>query len=88
MADFEKFSKSERSARTEMETAAKSGTEKKDFQKELYERTGDEKFAKTYKTRGRLYDNIHLSLRTMDIIIVVTCVLIVAAIVVGVLIGQ
>lgn len=88
MADFDRFSKSERSARTEMETAAKSGTEKKDFQKELYERTGDEKFAKTYKTRGRLYDNIHLSLRTMDIIIVVTCVLIVAAIVVGVLIGQ
>ena len=88
MADFEKFSKSERSARTEMETAAKSGTEKKDFQKELYERTGDEKFAKTYKTRGRLYDSIHVSLRTMDIIIVVTCVLIVAAIVVGVLIGQ
>ena len=88
MADFEKFSKSERSARTEMETAAKSGTEKKDFQKALYERTGDEKFAKTYKTRGRLYDNIHFSLRTMDIIIVVTCVLIVAAIVVGVLIGQ
>lgn len=88
MADFEKLSKSERSARTEMETAAKSGMEKKDFQKELYERTGDEKFAKTYKTRGRLYDNIHLSLRTMDIIIVVTCVLIVAAIVVGVLIGQ
>lgn len=88
MADFDRFSKSERSARTEMETAAKSGTEKKDFQKELYERTGDEKFAKTYKTRGRLYDNIHLSLRTMDIIIVVTCVLIVVAIVVGVLIGQ
>ena len=88
MADFEKLSKSERSARTEMETAAKSGTEKKDFQKALYERTGDEKFAKTYKTRGRLYDNIHFSLRTMDIIIVVTCVLIVAAIVVGVLIGQ
>ena len=88
MADFDRFSKSERSARTEMETAAKSGTKKKDFQKELYERTGDEKFAKTYKTRGRLYDNIHLSLRTMDIIIVVTCVLIVAAIVVGVLIGQ
>lgn len=88
MADFDRFSKSERSARTEMETAAKSGTEKKDFQKELYERTGDEKFAKTYKTRGRLYDNIHLSLRTMDIIIVGTCVLIVAAIVVGVLIGQ
>ena len=88
MADFEKLSKSERNARTEMETAAKSGTEKQDFQKELYERTGDEKFAKTYKTRGRLYDSIHLSLRTMDIIIVVTCVLIVAAIVVGVLIGQ
>ena len=87
MADLEKLSKSERSARSEMEAAAKSGTEKPDFQKELYARTGDEKFAKTYKTRGRLYDRIHVSLRTMDIIIIVTCILIVAAIVVGVLIG-
>ncbi len=79
---------SERSSRSEMEQAAKPGEEKRDFQKELYERTGDEKFAKTYKTRGRIYDGIHLSLRTMDIIIIVTCILIVAAIVVGIIIGQ
>ena len=77
-----------RTARAEMEAAAKHGQPQEDYQEKLRLQTGDAKFAKTYRVRGRLYDKIHLSLRTIDIIIVVTCILIVAAIIVGISIGQ
>lgn len=77
-----------RKARAEMEAAAKHGEKQEDFQEKLELRTGDAKFAKQYRLRGRLYDKINFSLRTMDIIIIVTSILIVAAIVVGILIGQ
>ena len=76
-----------RDARNEMEEAAKLGQTKEDFQKKLLERTGDEKYAKTYRGRGRLYDKINVSVKTMDIIIYVVAALIVAAIIVGVMIG-
>ena len=77
-----------RTARAEMEAAAKHGQQQEDYQEKLRLQTGDAKFAKTYRVRGRLYDKITLSLRTIDIIIVVTCILIVAAIIVGIAIGQ
>ena len=80
--------KTGRTERAEMEQAAKHGIPEENFQEKLRLRTGDEKFAKQYKVRGRLYDKINLSLRTMDVIIIVTSILIVAAIVVGILIGQ
>ena len=73
--------------RAEMEEAAKHGQDEVDFQEKLRMRTGDEKFAKTYRVRGRLYDKIKVSLRTMDIIIYVIVALIVLALVVGIAIG-
>lgn len=57
------------------------------FQEQLQERTGDEKFARTYRNRGRLYDKIKVSLRTMDIIIYVVAALLVLAIIIGIIIG-
>lgn len=59
-----------------------------DFEEKLRLRTGDEKFARTYRNRGRLYDKIHVSLRTMDIIIYVVVALIVIALIVGIAIGN
>ena len=85
------FNRESRSAaQSEMEQAAQRGTTQTqaDFQEKLLLHTGDEKFAKTYRNRGRLYDKIPFSLRTMDIIIYVTVALIVIAIVVGIIIGQ
>ena len=79
---------SERRARSEMEEAAKLGQNKDDFQQQLQERTGDEKFARTYRTRGKLYDKIHVSLHTMDILIYVIAALIVIALIVGIAIGN
>lgn len=76
-----------REARIEMEEAAKHGQTKEDFQEKLLLKTGDEKYAKTYRNRGRLYDKINVSLKTMDIIIYTVAVLIVVAIVVGIVIG-
>ena len=76
-----------RDARNEMEEAAKHGQTKEDFQQKLLEETGDEKFAKTYRNRGRLYDKINVSLKTMDIIIYTVAALLVAAIIVGIIIG-
>ena len=76
-----------RDARNEMEEAAKHGQSKEDFQQKLLEETGDEKFAKTYRNRGRLYDKINVSLKTMDIIIYTVAALLVAAIIVGIIIG-
>ena len=76
-----------RDARNEMEEAARHGQTKEDFQQKLLEETGDEKFAKTYRNRGRLYDKINVSLKTMDIIIYTVAALLVAAIIVGIIIG-
>ena len=77
-------------AQSEMEEAARRGTTQTqtDFQEKLRLRTGDEKFAKTYRNRGRLYDKIPFSLRTMDVIIYVTAALIVILLIVGIIIGQ
>ena len=88
MALFKRNSSS--AAQSEMEQAALRGTTQTqaDFQEKLRLQTGDAKFAKTYRNRGRLYDKIPFSLRTMDIIIYVTVALIVIAIVVGIIIGQ
>ena len=79
-----------RDAQSEMEEAARRGTTQTqaDFQEKLRLQTGDEKFAKTYRNRGRLYDKIPFSLRTMDIIIYVIVALIVVLLIVGIIIGQ
>ena len=81
--------RSDRRARTEMESAAKEAqpSSKAAFQKKLLEETGDEKFARTYRSRGRLYDKIKVSLRTMDIIIGVVAALLVITIIIGILLG-
>ena len=71
-----------------MEEAAKHGQNEIDFQEKLRLQTGDAKFAKTYRMRGRLYDKLNVSLRTMDIIIYVVVALIVIALVVGIVIGN
>lgn len=73
--------------RNEMESAA-DRVKKADFQKKLLEETGDEKFARTYRNRGKLYDKIKIPLKTMDIIIYVIVALIVVALIVGVAIGN
>ena len=88
MAFWNHSASDERRARTEMEDAAKHGQNETDFQEKLLKQTGDEKFAKTYRTRGKLYDKIHVSLHTMDIIIYVVVALIVIALIVGVAIGN
>lgn len=77
-----------RAERAEMEEAARHGQPKEDFQQELLERTGDEKFARTYRRRGKLYDKIHVSVRTMDIVIYVVVALIVVALIVGIVLGN
>ncbi len=78
---------SERRARAEMEDAAKKQTSG-DFEKKLLEETGDEKFARTYRTRGRLYDKIKIPLKVMDIIIYGIVAAIVIVLIVGIAIGQ
>jgi len=80
------LSNSQRRACAEMDGAAKRQTTG-DFQKKLFEETGDEKFAKTYRTRGKLYDKIKIPLKTMDIIIYVVAALIVIALIVGIVLG-
>lgn len=78
---------SQRRARAEMEDAAKK-QKSGEFEEKLLEETGDEKFAHTYRTRGRLYDKIKIPLKTMDIIIYGLVAAIVIAIIVGIAIGQ
>ncbi|MDY4987404.1 MAG: hypothetical protein SO121_05410 [Eggerthellaceae bacterium] len=73
--------------RAEMEEASR-GARSGDFEEKLHLQTGDEKFAHTYRNRGRLYDKIHVSLHTMDIIIYVVVALIVIALIVGIAIGN
>ena len=81
------LSNSERRARVAMEDAAKKQTSG-DFEKKLLEETGDEKFARTYRNRGKLYDKIKIPLKTMDIIIYGIVAAIVIALIVGIAIGQ
>lgn len=71
-----------------MEEAAKYGQNEVDFQEKLRLRTGDAKFAKTYRNRGRIYDKIPFSLHTMDMIIYVVVALIVVALIVGIATGN
>ena len=73
--------------RAQMEEASRRGR-REDFEEKLRLQTGDEKFARTYRNRGRLYDKIHVSLHTMDIIIYVIVALIVIALIVGIAIGN
>lgn len=88
MALWNRENNSIRRARTNMEDAAKHGQNSAEFEEKLRERTGDDKFAKTYRTRGRLYDKINVSLHTMDIIVYVVAALLVIAVIVGIVIGQ
>lgn len=82
---------SARRARAEMERAEKHGGRdvkpQESLEEKLLEETGDQKFAHTYRVRGRLYDKIKVSLRTMDIIIGVVAALLVIAIIVGIALG-
>lgn len=88
MAAFDKNPGSR--AQAEMEDAARRAETptRAEFQEKLRRETGDEKFARTYGSRGRLYDKIPFSLHTMDIIIYAIVALIVILIVVGIVIGQ
>lgn len=74
--------------RAEMEEAAKHGENEVSFQEKLLQQTGDAKFAKTYRNRGKLYDKIKVSVRTMDIIIYTVAALLVIALIVGIVIGN
>ena len=71
-----------------MEEAAKHGENEVSFQEKLLQQTGDAKFAKTYRNRGKLYDKIKVSVRTMDIIIYTVAALLVIALIVGIVIGN
>ena len=81
------LSNSDRRARAEMKDAAEK-TGRGEFEEKLRLKTGDEKFARTYRNRGRLYDKLKVSLRTMDIVIYLIVALIVIALIVGIAIGQ
>ena len=92
MAPFQNgLDDSARQARAEMERAEKHGARNAKPQQsqedKLLKETGDQKFAYTYRVRGRLYDKINVSLHTMDIIIGVVATLLVIAIVVGIALG-
>ena len=71
-----------------MEEAAKHGRNEVSFEEKLKLQTGDEKFARKYRMRGKLYDKLNVSLHTMDIIIYVIVALIVIALVAGIVIGK
>lgn len=77
-----------RNERAEMEEAAKHGQNEVDFEQKLRLQTGDAKFAKTYRVRGKLYDKIKVSLRTMDIIIYSLVAMIIVALIIGIVTGQ
>jgi len=88
MAFWNNNRNSGRIERSEMEEAARHGQNEVDFQEKLRLRTGDEKFAKQYRTRGKLYDKINVSLRTMDIIVYSVAALLVIALIVGIAMGN
>ena len=77
-----------RAERAEMEQNAKHGQNEESSQEKLLQQTGDEKFAKTYRNRGKLYDKIKVSVHTMDIIIYTVAGLLILALVVGIAIGN
>ena len=78
----------DRQARLRMEEEARRAQSEQEFQQKLRDNPEDAKFIKTYRVRGKLYDKIKVSLRTMDIIIYVIVALIVLALVVGIAIGN
>ena len=82
-----KFDVSERKARLNMQEASRKAEEELAFQDQLNDPTKDEKFVRTYRVRGKLYDKFNFSLKTMDIIIYTVSALIIAALVVGIVIG-
>lgn len=83
-----KFNVSERKARLEMQEASRKAEDELHFQDQLDDPTKDDKFVKTYRTRGKLYDKFNFSLKTMDIVIWVVSALIVIALIVGIAIGN
>ena len=88
MALRDHWNNSAREARFKMEEAAKRGEDELQYQQALRDNPEDQKSIQQYRIRGRLYDKIKVSLRTMDIIIYVIVALLVVALVVGVLIGN
>ena len=82
-----KFNVSERQARLNMQEASRRAEDELELQDMLNDPTKDEKFVRTYRVRGKLYDKFNFSLKTMDIIIYTVSALIVAALVVGIVIG-
>ena len=82
---------SARRARAEMERAEKHGGRdvkpQGNLEEKVLEETGDQRFAHTYRNRGRLYDKIKVSLRTMDIIVGVVAALLVITIIIGIILG-
>ena len=82
-----KFNVSERQARLNMQEASRRAEDELELQDMLNDPTKDEKFVRSYRVRGKLYDKFNFSLKTMDIIIYTVSALIVAALVVGIVIG-
>jgi len=83
-----KFDVSERKARLNMQEASRKAEEELEFQGKLNDPDKDEKFVRTYRVRGKLYDKFNFSLRTMDIIIYTISALIVIALIVGIVLGN
>jgi len=83
-----KFSVSERKARLDMQEASRKAEEEIQLQDQLNDPTKDEKFVRTYRVRGKLYDKLNVSLGTMDIIIYTVSALIIIALIVGIAIGN
>ncbi|MBQ3574757.1 MAG: hypothetical protein IJA26_03760 [Clostridia bacterium] len=83
-----KFDVSERKARLNMQEASRKAEEELEFQDMLNDPAKDEKFVRTYRVRGKLYDKFNFSLKTMDIIIFTVSALIIAALVIGIVIGN
>ena len=71
-----------------MQEASRRAEEELEFQDMLNDPTKDEKFVRTYRVRGKLYDKFNFSLKTMNIIIYTVCALIVIALIVGIAIGN
>ena len=83
-----KFNASERKARLDMQEASRRAEDELELQDMLNDPTKDEKFVRTYRVRGKLYDKFNFSLKTMDIIIYTVSALIVAAVIIGIIIGN
>jgi len=91
MALRDHWNNSAREARLKMEEQAKRGEDELAFQRRIKENSDkpeDTKFVQQYRIRGKLYDKIKVSLRTMDIIIYVVVALLVITLIVGIVIGN